>query len=76
MDLAELPGMVDAILLFVFLWIAAEQRKMRPDPGPEFDPPWGWSKKVRPLVTARKALPVPFPPWLLRQENQHSGQRK
>lgn len=45
--------MVDAVLLFLFLWIAAEQRKMRPDPGPKFDPSKGWSKKVRPLVIPR-----------------------
>lgn len=43
--------MIDAVLLFLFLWIAVEQRKMRPDPGAEFDPSWGWSKKVRPLTS-------------------------
>lgn len=51
MNSVELPGMIDAVLLFLFLWIAVEQRKMRPDPGAEFDPSWGWSKKVRPLTS-------------------------
>lgn len=69
MNLVELPSMVDAVLLFLFLWIAAEQRKMRPDPGAAFDPSWGWSKKVRPLVMPRKALPGTFLPLLQRQES-------
>lgn len=50
MDSAEWPGMVDAALLFLFLWITTEQRKMRLGRGPEFDPPWAWGKKVRSLV--------------------------
>lgn len=53
MNSVELPSMVDAVLLFLFLWIAGEQRKMRPDSRPKFDPSWGWSKKVRPLVMPR-----------------------
>ena len=56
MDSAELPGMGNAVLLFLFLWITAEQRTMRPGPEPEFDPPGGWGKKVMPVKSTAGGL--------------------